>query len=34
MQLYVKGKKMNMFSACSIFVINASLKKLQATLLS
>ena len=34
MLLYVKGKKMHMFSACSTFINNASLwKTLQATLL-
>ena len=34
MELYVKEKKMYMFSACFIFIINASLwKTLQATLL-
>ena len=27
MLLYVKGKKMHMFSACSIFIFNASLWK-------
>ena len=33
MQLYVKGKKMHMFSVCSICIVNASLwKNLQATL--
>ena len=34
MYLYIKGKKMHMLSACSIFIINASLSKtLPATLL-
>ena len=34
MLLYVKGKKKHMFSACSIFIINACLwKTLQVTLL-
>ena len=34
MLLYIKGKKMHMFGACSIFIINAGLwKTLQATLM-
>ena len=31
MLLYVKGKKVHMFSACSFFIINASLWKTVAS---